>query len=65
VRKWKAGGSVTRVDAEHAYLTTNAADINTTLIRAEGDPRSALASVHYAVEQNRRGSAAPLAATKS
>ena len=43
--------NMTRVDPAHVYLPTNAATINTTLIRCKGDPRIALQSVHHAVQQ--------------
>ena len=43
--------NMTRVDPAHVYLPTNAANVNTTLIRVKGDPRIALASVHHAVLQ--------------
>jgi predicted permease len=42
--------NMTRVDPAHVYLPTNAAKINTTLIRIKGDPRLALAAVHHAVQ---------------
>jgi predicted permease len=43
--------NMTRVDPEHVYLPTNAANVNTTLIRVKGDSRIALASVHHAIQQ--------------
>ena len=43
--------NMTRVDPAHVYLATNASNFNTTLIRINGDPAAALASVHHAVQQ--------------
>ena len=43
--------NMTRVDPAHVYLPTNAAIVNTTLIRLKGDPSIALAAVHRAVQQ--------------
>jgi len=44
--------NLTRVDPAHVYLATDAADVNTTLIRFKGDPANVLASVHNALRQS-------------
>jgi predicted permease len=43
--------NMTRVDPAHVYLATDTSSTNTILIRINGGPAAALASVHHAVQQ--------------